>query len=81
MGLYPKYKRLTDDRKGAWFAAEIGKGRIVGLSTARLEPEAGCHIDGFFHANFNHAWHGLLSTAMRWGTESGSIILLGYCSC
>ena len=41
MGLYPRYQAMTRDGRGAWFAARTGTGRVVGLSSARLDANRG----------------------------------------
>ncbi|MSP13620.1 MAG: GNAT family N-acetyltransferase [Chloroflexi bacterium] len=67
MGLYPRYERLAQDGRGAWFGATTDQGRLVGLATARLDSAAGCQVDGFTHENYRHAWIELLQSAIAWG--------------
>lgn len=67
MGLYPKYDALAKDDRGAWFAAHSGGGRVVGLSTARLDGSGGCQVDGFTHQGFGDAWERLVTMAAAWG--------------
>lgn len=70
MGLYPKYDALAKDGRGAWFAAHSGGGRVVGLSTARLDGSGGCQVDGFTHKAFGDAWTRLLGMAAAWGEST-----------
>jgi hypothetical protein len=67
MGLYPKYDGLAKDGRGAWVAAHSGGGRVVGLSTARLDGSGGCQVDGFTNKGFGDAWERLLTLAAAWG--------------
>ena len=74
-GLYPKYDAITKDGSGAWFAAYAKDGRVVGLSSARMDGSGGCRVDGFAHAHFLDAWTGLLRSAMDWGVGQGASTL------
>ena len=69
MGLYPRYQLLAWDGRGAWFAARTAAGRLVGLSSARLDESGSCQVDGFTHRNCEDAWPGLIEAAAGWGRE------------
>ena len=71
MGLYPKYHALTEGGRGGWFAAHSDGGRVVGLSTARLDGSDGCQVDGFTHRGFGDAWEQILRMAVGWGEARG----------
>jgi len=71
MSLYPRYETLEADGGGAWFSAHSGDGRVVGLSTARLDDEGGCRVDGFSHGAFADSRADLIGAASRWGTGRG----------
>ena len=72
MSLYRKYEAVTGDGRGAWFAASDDRGRVVGLSTARLHETGGCQVDGFAHKRFMVCWEELMAAAMRWGAANGA---------
>ncbi len=69
MGLYPRYQALARDGRGAWFAARTRSGRLVGLSSARLDESGSCRVDGFIHRNFEAAWADMIEAAAGWGRE------------
>ncbi|MCZ6678140.1 MAG: GNAT family N-acetyltransferase [Candidatus Poribacteria bacterium] len=71
MGLFPKYAALSPDGQGAWFSARTDGGRLVGLSTARLDSSGRAEVDGFVHQNASGAWTDLIGAAMRWAAEQG----------
>jgi GNAT superfamily N-acetyltransferase len=67
MGLYPRYARLRAGGQGTWFSAYEDRGRLVGLSTVRLDEEQRAHVDGFAHPTFMGCWEALLRAAIDWG--------------
>lgn len=71
MSLYPRYEVLEADGGGAWFSAHSGGGRVVGLSTAKLDDQGGCRVDGFSHGAFAEARAGLIEAAASWGAGRG----------
>jgi GNAT superfamily N-acetyltransferase len=71
MGLYPRYAALADDNQGAWSSAATEDGRVVGLSTARLDGSGGCQVDGFAHKNHQDAWSGLVEAVIGWAAAKG----------
>jgi len=71
MSLYPRYEALEADGGGAWFSAHSGGGRVVGLSTAKLDDEGGCRVDGFSHGAFADSRAGLIEAAASWGAGRG----------
>lgn len=70
MSLYPRYEKLAAEG-GAWFSAHAGGGRVVGLSTARLDNEGGCRVDGFAHGAFADSRADLIGAAAGWGAGRG----------
>ena len=52
LGLYRRYLAIAEDGQGAWFCASTAHGEIVGLSTARLDDDGRCRVDGFTHRNY-----------------------------
>lgn len=74
MSLYPRYEALWKDGRGTWFAARTGDGRLVGLSTARLDDADGCQVDGFTHGGFAGAWAPLLEAAASWAAAKGATV-------
>jgi len=72
MGLYPRYAALTRDGHGAWFSALTEDGRVVGLSSVRLDGGGGAQVDAFTHHGFGVAWLELVSQAITWATRNGA---------
>lgn len=72
MGLYPRYDKFVRDKRAAWFGAYTARGRLVGLSTARLDRSGQCRVDGFSHQNYLCAWEGLIEAATGWGVARGA---------
>lgn len=66
--------RLAEEGRGAWFAARTEQGRLVGLSTARLDRPGECQVDGFTHMNFLVAWEGLIQASISWGNAHGATL-------
>jgi GNAT superfamily N-acetyltransferase len=67
LGLYRRYQYVVQDHRGGWFAAFANDGRVVGLSTARLDDSGRCNVDGFAHQRFMNCWNGLMQAAIGWG--------------
>ena len=82
MGLCRKYYYLVNPpssprTRGSkwdaqWFAAKTSDDRLVGISTAWIDNDNICHIDGFIHARFNNSYGALISSAIEWGTAQSS---------
>ncbi len=66
MSLYRRYDAIRNNDKGEWFSAVAADGRVVGLSSARLDEQGGCRVDGFSHARFSDTWPELLNAASAW---------------
>ena len=75
MGLYPRYVRGLDAGRGAFFVARTEDGRVVGLSSALLDGQGVCKVDGFVHHKFSPAWPMLLEAACEWGNTQGTSTL------
>ena len=74
MYLYPRFQALTQEGRGAWFGAQSDSGALLGLSTARLDEDGGCQIDGFGYRTSQDVWSELLRAAMRWGAAQGATV-------
>ena len=72
MGLYRRYEHVARGGRGAWFAAAAGDGKAVGLSTARLDVDGGCQVDGFTLRSHLDSWDGLMEAAIGWAEASGA---------
>ncbi len=70
-GLYLRYVRSLDAGRGTFFAARTEDGRVVGLSSALLDDQGVCRVDGFAHHNFSPAWYTLLEAACTWASAQG----------
>ena len=66
LGLYRRYLAIADDGQGAWFCATTAHREIVGLSTARLDDDGRCRVDGFTHRNYLSTWQALIQAAVDW---------------
>jgi GNAT superfamily N-acetyltransferase len=66
MGLYPRYESLAASGRGAWFAARADGSCVVGLSTARLDDDGRCQVDGFTHDWHREHWGDLMRAAIAW---------------
>lgn len=81
MGLYPKYDRLVNDKTGTWFMARGATGKIVGLSSVRLEPSSStCQIDGFTHERYDEYWDPLIERAEEQASMYNVDTLCASCS-
>ena len=72
MGLYRRYSAVARDGQGAWFSAVTEGGRVVGLSTIRLDGNRGCRVDGFTHRSHQELWPELIQAATNWGEGRGA---------
>jgi hypothetical protein len=72
MGLYPRYVAMKDDGRGACFAGRTEKGRLVGLSTSRLDETDGCQVDGFAHPTSPEGLDALIEAAIAWADDQGA---------
>ena len=70
LGLYRRYNAIAGEGRGAWFCAGTDAGYVVGLSTARLDGDGGCRVDGFTHKHHLGAWEALIQAAVDWGVSS-----------
>lgn len=73
MGLCRKYYYLVKRDNAEWFAAKTSDGRLVGISTAWIDTDGVCHVDGFIHARFRDTYNGLISAAIDWGTQQRAV--------
>ena len=67
MGLCRKYYYLVKRDDAEWFAAKTSDGRVVGISTAWIDGDNVCHVDGFVHARYGDSYNALITAAMEWG--------------
>lgn len=74
MFLYPRFQALTQEGRGAWFGAQAESGALLGLTTARLDGNGGCQVDGFVYRTSQDVWSELLRSAMRWGAAQGATV-------
>ena len=72
LGLYRRYSALTRDGWGAWFCASDGRGQLAGLSSALLDGEGGCRVDGFTRGEKPDSWEALIGMAVDWGASRGA---------
>jgi hypothetical protein len=75
MGLYKRYGHCTATDHGQWFSAWTDDGRLVGLSTVRLNAPGCCNVDGFTHQRFSDCWEPLLQAAMTWGEMQNTSVV------
>ena len=69
LGLYRRYMALTRDGEGAWFCASDDRGQLEGLSSALLDAEGGCSVDGFTRGEKSDCWRELIQRALDWGAS------------
>ena len=72
LGLYRRYSALAKDGRGAWFSAVTEDGHVVGLSTARLDRDGGCHVDAFTHDAHERSWRELIQATSDWAASRGA---------
>ena len=70
-GLYRQFERVSGDGNGARFTARSNEGRVVGMSTARLDAEGWCSVDGFVHRYYLELWDELIESAVAFGKSRG----------
>ena len=73
MGLCRKYYYLVKRDNAEWFSAKTSDGRLVGISTAWIDAEGACHVDGFIHARFSDSYSALMKAAIDWGTQQNAV--------
>ena len=73
LGLYRRYNAIASEGRGAWFCASTDAGQAVGLSTARLDDDGGCRVDGFTHRHHLGAWEGLIRAAVNWSGDMNAL--------
>lgn len=71
-GLYLKCANVGDDENGARFSATTSDGKVVGMSTARLDDDGSCAVDGFFHHRYPDSWDDLICAAIEFGNSRGA---------
>ena len=81
MGLYPRYEALLQDMRGMWFGAYAEQGHLAGLSSAQLDADGACRVDGFVHHSHPHAWEGLIRAAIDWGAAVGGSVCWAHVAC
>ena len=67
LGLYRRYSALDRDERGDWFCARTKRGHVVGISSAVLDNDNGCRVDGFAHREYMGSWEELIRPATAWG--------------
>ena len=72
MGLCRKYYYLVKRADAEWFAAKTSDRRLVGISTAWIDGNKVCHVDGFVHLRFKGSFDALIGAAIGWGKASGA---------
>ncbi len=72
LGLYRRYSALTKDGQGAWFCASDEMGQLAGLSSALLDAEGGCSVDGFTRMEKADSWRELIQRAVGWCADRKS---------
>ena len=73
LGLYRRYNAIASEGRGAWFSASTDAGQVVGLSTARLDDDGGCRVDGFTHKYYLSSWQALIQAAVNWSASRDAI--------
>ncbi len=79
-GLYLKCANVGDDADGARFSATTSDGKVVGMSTARLEDDSTCAVDGFVHHRYPDLWDDLILAAIGFGQSRGASAVLARVS-
>ena len=72
LGLYRRYMALTQNGRGAWFCGSDDRGQLAGLSSALLDGEGGCSVDGFIRREKADSWIELIQSAVDWGADRKS---------
>ncbi len=73
MGLCRKYYYLVKRDNAEWFAAKTDDGRLVGISTAWIDADGACRVDGFIHARFSDSFCALINGAIDWGRQQNAV--------
>ncbi len=75
MGLYPQYQKLRENGGGEWFAARTDDGRVVGLSSVRLDADGTARLDGFAHHCHADGLNALIAQAAEWAAKREAAVL------
>ena len=71
-GLYLKCANVGDDENGARFSATTSDGKVVGMSTARMDDDDSCAVDGFVHHRYPDSWNDLILAGIGFGESRGA---------
>jgi len=71
-GLYMKCANVGNDENGARFSARTDDGRVVGMSTARLDVDGSCAVDGFVQHRYRDLLNDLIEQAAAFGSSQGA---------
>ena len=71
-GLYLKCANVGDDENGARFSATTSDGKVVGMSTASMDDDGSCAVDGFVHHRYRDSWDDLIRAAIGFGESRGA---------
>lgn len=71
-GLYLKCANVGDDENGARFSATTSDGKVVGMSTARLDEDGSCAVDGFVHHRYPDSYDDLIRAGVEFGESRGA---------
>ena len=71
-GLYLKCANVGDKENGARFSARTSDGKVVGMSTAHMDDDGSCAVDGFVHQRYRNSWDDLIRTAIDFGNSRGA---------
>ena len=71
-GLYLKCANVGDDEDGARFSATTSDGKVVGMSTAIMDDDGSCAVDGFVHHRYPDLWDDLILAAVGFGESRGA---------
>ena len=74
-GLYGNYEQVVSDGNGARFAARTDDGRVVGMSTSRLDADGSCSVDGFVHRDYLGSWNELMAHTIEFGKTRGARLI------
>ena len=71
-GLYLKCANVGDDENGARFSATTDDGKVVGMSTARMDDDDSCAVDGFVHGRYPDSFDDLILATIGFGESRGA---------
>ena len=71
-GLYLKCANVGDDENGARFSATTSDGKVVGMSTASMDDDGSCTVDGFAHHRYRNSYDDLIRAAIGFGESRGA---------